>query len=466
MKVKRKWIVLIILSSLIVVCVSAIRKSNIGNDLVYIPPSEQRSGDTAKGYEYLITGDYVKSGPAYGYFLLLNGKDKKNYLNRTGKNATVDYSFNVVTADNEVEVVVPNCLQCHAQVFDGKLCIGLGNSMMDFTKTVKLNNLPSKAATRVMQTFSPNQYKAALPVLRTFKAIASQLQTEVQGVNAADRLAVLLVAHRDPETLAWSDTALLEIPDEVIPTDVPAWWLLKKKNAMFYNGFGRGDFGKFLMLSNLLTVKDTAEAAQTFTHFGDVLAYIKSLNPPPYPYPVDTPLVTRGKMVFINYCSKCHGEYGANGKYPNLLIPENIIKTDSLLFKSNYQNPKFIDWFNRSWYANGDHPAKLEPFGGYIAPPLDGVWVTAPYLHNASVPTLEALLNSKLRPKYWERDFKYPEYDYEQVGWKFKVKEKPDDNNKKVYNTDKPGYGNYGHYFADDLTDAERKAVIEYLKTL
>jgi hypothetical protein len=24
---------------------------------------------------------------------------------------------------------------------------------------------------------------------------------------------------------------------------VPPWWLLKKKHAMFYNGFGRGDFG-------------------------------------------------------------------------------------------------------------------------------------------------------------------------------------------------------------------------------
>ena len=87
-------------------------------------------------------------------------------------------------------------------------------------------------------------------------------------------------------------------------------------------------------------------------------------------------------------------------------------------------------------------------------------------MHNASVPTLEALLNSKLRPRYWERDFKNPEYDYEQVGWKYKVKDKLENNNKRVYNTDKPGYGNYGHYFGDDLTDAERKAVIEYLKTL
>jgi hypothetical protein len=35
-----------------------------------------------------------------------------------------------------------------------------------------------------------------------------------------------------------------------------------------------------------------------------------------------------------------------------------------------------------------------------------------------------------------------------------------------VYNTTLPGYGNQGHYFGDKLNDDERKAVIEYLKTL
>ena len=217
-------------------------------------------------------------------------------------------------------------------------------------------------------------------------------------MNAADRLATLLVAHRDPQTLVWQTTPILDIPDEVIPTDVPAWWLLKKKNAMFYNGFGRGDFGRFLMLSNILTVKDTLEAREVFSHFGDVLAYIKTIRPPKYPLPVNAALANRGEQVFINTCSKCHGTYGPEGKYPNLLIPSSIIQTDSLLFKANYQNPQFIDWFNKSWFAQGNLPAKLEPYNGYIAPPLDGIWATAPYLHNGSVPNLEAVINSELRP--------------------------------------------------------------------
>ena len=134
------------------------------------------------------------------------------------------------------------------------------------------------------------------------------------------------------------------------------------------------------------------------------------------------------------------------------------------MYKSNYSSTQFIDWFNNSWFTKGDHPARLEPFEGYIAPPLDGIWITAPYLHNGSVPTLEALLNSKIRPRYWSRDFGHPEYDYEHIGWKFKTEAQP--NGTKVYNTDLKGYGNYGHYFGDVLTEEERKAVLEYLKTL
>lgn len=232
---------------------------------------------------------------------------------------------------------------------------------------------------------------------------------------------------------------------------------------MFYTGFGRGDFTKFLMLSDLLTVKDTVEARETYKHFGDVLAYIKTIKPPKYAGAIDETLASEGEVVFNNTCSKCHGTYGKDGVYPNLLISENIIKTDSMLYKSNYQNAQFIDWFNKSWYAQGDHPAKLQPFNGYIAPPLDGIWITAPYLHNGSVPTLEAVLNSKERPRYWQRDFKHLQYDYEKVGWKYEEKRKPD---KKTYNTDLPGYNNSGHLFGDNLTNYERKAVIEYLKTL
>ncbi|MEL6719462.1 MAG: hypothetical protein AAFP82_12160, partial [Bacteroidota bacterium] len=101
---------------------------------------------------------------------------------------------------------------------------------------------------------------------------------------------------------------------------------------------------------------------------------------------------------------------------------------------------------------------------GYIAPPLDGIWATAPYLHNGSVPTIDALLNSKTRPTYWKRNIENYEFDETKVGWKYE--EKNDGIGKMTYDTSIPGYGNMGHYFGDKLSTEERNAVLEYLKTL
>ena len=65
-----------------------------------------------------------------------------------------------------------------------------------------------------------------------------------------------------------------------------------------------------------------------------------------------------------------------------------------------------------------------------------------------------------MRPQYWSRDFDHPQYNNDSPGWKYKAEEKAA--TTSVYNTTLPGYGNYGHYFGDRLTDEERKAVIEY----
>jgi len=458
----RKLMVLCSLAALVLL--SAFINRFTGDKPVPIPASPQRTGDAKKGYDYLVTGDYVRSGLPYQVFLFGAGANTNNYLRREGINKNISHEFTAVTAPNGEVLVAPNCLQCHAQVFDGKLIVGLGNSLVDFTKNEKLNPASLEMLGKMLQARSPKQYEAALPFLTVTKAISPYLNAPVKGVNVADHLAALLVAHRNPMTFGWSDDWMLEKPAVLVPTDTPPWWLLKKKNAMFYNGFGRGDFGRFLMASNLLTVNDTSESRVVDEHMPDVLSYIYSLQPPKYPGTVNAALAAKGKAVFQTNCSGCHGSYGAKSTYPNLLIPESIVGTDSLLYKSNYSAPQFVSWFNKSWFTMGSHPARLEPFNGYIAPPLDGIWVSAPYLHNGSVPTLEALLDSKLRPVYWSRDFDHPQYDLEHVGWKFATEAGP--GTSSVYNTTAAGYGNYGHYFGDALTATERKSVIEYLKTL
>ena len=459
-----KKLLVLVFISLICFAFISVTESPGRDEPEYIPASKQRSGDPIEGYNYLVTGDYVKSGIPYSLFSLGTKKDTNNYLQRTGFNKNLSHDFSAVKAPNGELVVAPNCLQCHAQVFDGKLIIGLGNSLSDFTRNMESTALFAEKFLQHLTGEQARKYEAAKSFITSMKTVSPKLTLPVKGVNIADGLAFLLVSHRDPNTLKWNDSSLLEQPDQIVPSDVPAWWLLKKKNAMFYNGFGRGDFGRFLMASNLLTVSDTTEAKEVDSHFNHVLAYINSIMPPKFPKQINKELAIKGKEVFKVNCAACHGSYGENGKYPNLLIPASIIKTDSLLYVSNYSNPQFVDWFNKSWFTTGDHPAKLVPYRGYIAPPLDGVWITAPYMHNGSVPTLEAMLNIKSRPTYWKRSFNNPSYNYNNPGWNYESMVAANDN--ETYNTTLPGYGNYGHNFGDKLSGNERSAVIEYLKTL
>ncbi len=202
---------------------------------VYIPESKQRTGDVAAGYTYLTTGDYVKGGIPYDFFLLALSKSKKNYLNRDGLNAGVSHEYTVVKAANGENIVAPNCMQCHAQVFEGKLYMGMGNSFADFTMGQKLNPQAYTALESLLKNGSPAKYEASKSFIQVAKTIGPYLTTAVRGVNAADRLAGVLAAHRDPVSFKWSDSALIDIPAQVIPSDVPAWWLLKKKQQDYHS---------------------------------------------------------------------------------------------------------------------------------------------------------------------------------------------------------------------------------------
>ena len=75
------------------------------------------------------------------------------------------------------------------------------------------------------------------------------------------------------------------------------------------------------------------------------------------------------------------------------------------------------------------------------------------------------MLNSTKRPKYWSRSFdNKADYDAAKIGWKYKKETSKVDIN--TYDTTIYGYGNTGHIYGDKFTADERKAVIEYLKTL
>ena len=147
-----------------------------------------------------------------------------------------------------------------------------------------------------------------------------------------------------------------------------------------------------------------------------------------------------------------------------MLISLESIGTDPALVSTNFAYPQLLEWYNASWFSKEPFAAKLVAKKGYIAPPLDGVWATAPYLHNGSVPTLEDLLNSSQRPKIWKRTFNTNDFDNKKVGWIYVALNAKTDT--KTYDTSIKGYGNQGHIYGDKLSVLERTNLIEYLKTL
>lgn len=104
--------------------------------------------------------------------------------------------------------------------------------------------------------------------------------------------------------------------------------------------------------------------------------------------------------------------------------------------------------------------ATIKGLTGYKTQPLMSVWSTAPYLHNGSVPNLYQLL---LPPEQRVKSFTvgHREFDPKHVGYRSGPQDGP-----FTFDTTIPGNSNSGHTWGTQLTDDERWALIEYLKTL
>jgi hypothetical protein len=118
---------------------------------------------------------------------------------------------------------------------------------------------------------------------------------------------------------------------------------------------------------------------------------------------------------------------------------------------------------------NGFRPDGVRARLQYKARPLNGIWATPPYLHNGSIPNLYALLSPvSERPK----TFYLGNREYDPVNVGYRTEEFP---GGFRLDTSIRGNSNSGHEFNNGsgkgiigplLTPDERRALIEYLKTL
>jgi mono/diheme cytochrome c family protein len=349
--------------------------------------------------------------------------------------------------------VAPDCLLCHGGSVCGQSYVGLGNTSLDIQALFEELARADGRSGKLPHTF-----------------------TNVRGTSEAATMAVFLLSLRTPELRFRRPAVDLGLHDDMCE-DVPAWWLLKKKKTMYHTGSANARSVRSLMPFMLASLNPPAAFKKEEATFKDIQAYLLSLEPPKYPFPINRKLARKGKRLFAKNCARCHGTYGAKWTYPNRIVPIDEIGTDRKRFEGITN--KFTAYYNRSWFGqekltggNGKYQFK-DPVG-YQAPPLDGIWATAPYFHNGSVPTVYHVLKSKARPRIYTRSFRTGKKDYDPVklGWKIKVLSQGPDprlpaiERRKGYDTRQPGRGNGGHTYGDKLTEAERRAVIEYLKTL
>ena len=104
--------------------------------------------------------------------------------------------------------------------------------------------------------------------------------------------------------------------------------------------------------------------------------------------------------------------------------------------------------------------ANAPPTLSYKAAPLAGIWATAPYLHNGSVPNLYELLlpASERSPSFFVGSRKF---DPAKVGFETEQSE-----GTTLFDTSKPGNFNAGHDTYGEYSEAERWQLVEYMKTL
>jgi hypothetical protein len=336
-----------------------------------------------------------------------------------------------------------DCLLCHGGSIGGKSVVGLGNTQLDlrllFVELTKADG-------------------------GTFPIVPYVINSARGTVNAG-MFSVVLLSLRNTDLSRRKFPLLLgsNLPE----MDTPAWWNLKHKDTMYYDGRTPAESVRSTM-QFLLGEKSLDEFKALEPTFRDINAYLKSIEPLKYPFAIDAPKAGRGKSVFQTNCSKCHGTYGANRSYPNRIVELDVIGTDPS--RAVGMSDRMIAHYNATWFAE-EHPADVV-MTGYQAPPLDGVWATAPYLHNGSVPTLYNLLKSSTRPARYLRppSTDYEHYDRDRVGWSVRpVDSSPSltgDERRRYFDASRFGLGNGGHPFGDKLSEDDRMDLIEYLKTL
>ncbi|MDG0814788.1 di-heme-cytochrome C peroxidase [Bdellovibrio svalbardensis] len=319
------------------------------------------------------------------------------------------------------------------------------------------------------------------------------------------------------------------------PVSLPWIWGIKYMAMLHYNGNSNSvilrNVGQSLGLGALILDKDGTSTVNVH-NLGRLEALVHKIQVPRWEkvfagvteLQVNQQLAERGRQVYESRCIECHesnkfvGPSGQLRLYNMMPLAElgtdpnaarNAVKsvgtvhfedsifngvggvkaryyqknnmTDEQQAEIEYRSLRGKEFFRDTLngYANqeknGLDYGNVDAGTGYKARHLAGVWATAPFLHNGSVPSMWDLLQpAHLRPKIF--NVKDKEFNPVKMGLKYEREKNMlgftkscGKGEQRCFDTTLTGNHNTGHegrYYGTDLPDADKHALIEYLKVL
>ncbi|HEY8039986.1 MAG TPA: hypothetical protein VIF15_09345 [Polyangiaceae bacterium] len=471
---------------------------------VFSDPEEYKDHgiSVAAGESYfgrLGGGDPYATGIAYPVFLAMVeaypaelGGDLAHFTDRFGFTpdavGALPLGFHLTTDPNTfVSFLVMNCQLCHAERLrlpDGDRVVpGLGSTRVRIhaydgalthvarDPSFTTENVLARAAKVAHERGLTWPEAARLPIVR---ATVEALRKRAEGRAAeAERFATGLpgrVATIESFAMAMNDHGA-HVPIGTTPgwAKIPDVRGFPYRDTLSWDGVGTGS------PVALAAEADFAFGArplwfETHRHIATSLyMFLKHFDRKlPYPGTVDATLAERGHAAFDATCARCHGFYAPEGPQPRVryrerVVPVAMVGTDPA--RVDAVTPEFVSAANGIALARG--MTTVEPTGGYVPPVLLDVWARGTFGHIGQWPSIEVMaMKPDERPKRFTVDLDAP-YDVGRMGLRWSPPQAATPAaHAYVYDGSKAGYGVEGHRFLCDLPESDRRAVLEYLKTL
>jgi mono/diheme cytochrome c family protein len=367
-----------------------------------------------------------------------------------------------------------NCLVCHTAEIDGVAYFGAGPKTFD---DVWLGDALKRLTSARRVGSDPTGDSAVAS--EAHRILNSHHHDRIDSLTRG-RSTAFAASH--VELYLRTHDGIMPGVDEVGRADVktpPLWHTAAKmpSERWYSDGSFRGRYP--LMASSMELEKDRPFDALSATVVpiikGEFDAVIRHLRPPRYPYPIDAALAARGRELFSSRelgCAQCHGDYDGRG---NVEWPGDHRDVGTDRGRLDLVSNQFIAAFDASPLAA---EGRLRKSRGYAATPLTGVWANYPYLHNGSVPTVADLLGPVAERPVMFQVLAARTLDRERLGQPLYLDpalgrlgaaelQRRFGADRDWFNTARPGASNAGHdVWSRIKTNANRRALIEYLKTL